>query len=116
MELLALIEFVFHKLPLRKSTVQGQDIPEYEMTATRSKGKRGGWVAGEWEECAPEEVVGFYFRDDADCDVMFWEGEMVRSLLVALCVAAYAENNGRKVITRSQNKIKIHSSGGCSRH
>jgi len=109
----ALDESSFHNLPLKSPTVQGLNIPEYTLTGTRAKGSSNFWVVGDWDECLPEEVVGFYFKDDADCDVMFWEGEMVRSLLGALCVAAYAENNGRKVITRSQNKINIHSSGGC---
>jgi hypothetical protein len=96
---------------MSKSTVQGLDIHEYELTARRSEENPKRWVVGEWEDCAAEEVVGFYFRDEADCDVMFREGEMIRSLLLALCMAAYAENNGYKVISKSRNKITIDGSG-----
>lgn len=104
-------ESTFHKLPLRKSTVQGLDIHEYELTGSRSRKNPRRWVVGEWGDCSPEEVVGFYFRDEADCDVMFREGEMIRSLLLALCVAAYAENNGHKMILKSRNRVTIQGSG-----
>jgi hypothetical protein len=95
----------------QKTEVQGLSIPEYELPAERSKKYAKRWIMGEWDDCKPEEAVAFYLREQADCDVMLREGEMVKSLLDALCIAAYSENEGVPLIHKSGNTTSFRPGG-----
>jgi hypothetical protein len=87
----------------RKTEVQGLSIPEYELPAARSKKYPKRWIMGEWNDGKPEEAVAFYLREQTDCDVMLREGEMVKSLLDALCIAAYSERAGTPIVHKTGN-------------
>ena len=100
-----------HDLSPQKTEVQGLSIPEYELPAERSKKYAKRWIMGEWDDCKPEEAVAFYLREQADCGVMFREGEMVKSLLDALCIAAYSENQGVPLIHKSGNTTSFRPGG-----